>query len=185
MTNTKQPEALRLADAIDPPQIACLPETRAVAATELRRLHEEVKYIPALERVLDKQAAEILRLYEENKRLLAANKDSTNHFDALMADHKKLQNENETFKKCLFQMQNAAIELAKPEQEPVAWMWEDRTVTTDPDRADGTWIPLYTAPPKREWVGLHLDDIPETYAGDKSFLNIARWAEAKLKEKNT
>lgn len=40
------------------------------------------------------------------------------------------------------------------------------------------------AQPEREWVGLHLDDMPETYAGDKSFLNIARWAEAKLKEKN-
>ena len=38
--------------------------------------------------------------------------------------------------------------------------------------------------PRKEWVGLHLDDIPESYAGDKSFLNIARWAEAKLKEKN-
>ena len=40
-------------------------------------------------------------------------------------------------------------------------------------------------PPKREWVGLTLDDMPETYAGDKSFLNIAKWAEAKLKEKNS
>ena len=40
------------------------------------------------------------------------------------------------------------------------------------------------AQPEREWVGLTLDDIPESYAGDKSFLNIARWAEAKLKEKN-
>jgi hypothetical protein len=49
---------------------------------------------------------------------------------------------------------------------------------------NGESKPLYTAPPQREWVGLHLDDIPETYAGDKSFLNIARWAEAKLKEKN-
>ena len=38
---------------------------------------------------------------------------------------------------------------------------------------------------KRKWVGLHLDDMPETYAGDKSFLNIAKWAETKLKEKNT
>lgn len=37
---------------------------------------------------------------------------------------------------------------------------------------------------EREWVGLTLADIPETYAGDKSFLNIARWADAKLKEKN-
>jgi len=36
----------------------------------------------------------------------------------------------------------------------------------------------------KEWVGLTEDDMPETYAGDKSFLNIAKWAEAKLKEKN-
>ena len=35
---------------------------------------------------------------------------------------------------------------ARREQEPVAWMWADQTVTTDPDRADGTWTPLYTAP---------------------------------------
>ena len=27
--------------------------------------------------------------------------------------------------------------------EPVAWMWKDGTVTADPDRADGTWTPLY------------------------------------------
>ena len=33
--------------------------------------------------------------------------------------------------------------LAQPEQEPVAWMWKDGTVTTDPDRADGTWTKLY------------------------------------------
>ena len=39
--------------------------------------------------------------------------------------------------------------------------------------------------PKREWVGLHLDDMPEKYAGDRSFLDGANWAEAKLKEKNT
>jgi len=31
-------------------------------------------------------------------------------------------------------------------QEPVAWMWKDETITTDPDRADGTWTPLYTHP---------------------------------------
>ena len=57
--------------------------------------------------------------------------------------------------------------LAQPEQEPVRWFQQ-----------------FGDAPPKREWVGLTLDDMPETYAGDKSFLNIAKWAEAKLKEKN-
>jgi hypothetical protein len=35
------------------------------------------------------------------------------------------------------------------------------------------------------WVGLHWDDMPEEYAGDKSFLDGAKWAEAKLKGKNT
>ena len=37
---------------------------------------------------------------------------------------------------------------------------------------------------KREWVGLHLDDMPEEHVVDRSFLRGARWAEAKLKEKN-
>jgi hypothetical protein len=56
-----------------------------------------------------------------------------------------------------------------------------KDVTQNPDVIETA---LYTAPQQREWVGLHWDDIPETYAGDKSFLNIARWAEARLKEKN-
>ena len=39
--------------------------------------------------------------------------------------------------------------------------------------------------PEREWVGLHLDDVPEEHVVDRSFLRGARWAEVKLKEKNT
>ena len=31
-------------------------------------------------------------------------------------------------------------------QEPVAWMWKDGTLTSDPDFADGTWTPLFAAP---------------------------------------
>ncbi len=38
---------------------------------------------------------------------------------------------------------------------------------------------------KREWVGLNWDDLPEIYVGDTAFLHGAKWAEAKLKEKNT
>ena len=45
-------------------------------------------------------------------------------------------------------------------------------------------LSMSSLPPKRQWVGLHLDDIPETFVGDWSFLEGARWAEAKLKEKN-
>ena len=36
----------------------------------------------------------------------------------------------------------------------------------------------------KSWVGLHWDDMPEEYAGNRSFLEAAKWAEAKLKEKN-
>ena len=39
--------------------------------------------------------------------------------------------------------------------------------------------------PKRPWVGLTWEDMPEEHAGDSNFLSGARWAEAKLKERNT
>ena len=39
--------------------------------------------------------------------------------------------------------------------------------------------------PQRTWVGLNWDDLPEIYVGDKAFMHGAKWAEAKLKEKNT
>jgi hypothetical protein len=77
----------------------------------------------------------------------------------------------------------------------------------------GMTIPLYTTPPaapvqepcqyaidvampehrcvgkcqyaaQREWVGLNWDDLPEIYVGDTAFMHGAKWAEAKLKEKN-
>ena len=82
--------------------------------------------------------------------------------------------------------------LAQPEQEPVAWMVRDQVdgcrypsaLKNPAGSINGESQPLYTTPPK-QWVGLHLDDMPETYAGDRSFLEGAKWAEAKLKEKNT
>ena len=40
---------------------------------------------------------------------------------------------------------------------------------------------VYTKP----WVGLTWEDMPEEYAGDSNFLSGARWAEARLKERNT
>ena len=38
---------------------------------------------------------------------------------------------------------------------------------------------------QRPWVGLTWDDLPETAVGDVGFMQGAKWAEAKLKEKNT
>ena len=43
---------------------------------------------------------------------------------------------------------------------------------------------LYTHPPKREWVGLRWSDTPDEWLGNVSFMEGAKWAEAKLKEKN-
>jgi len=67
MTDTK-PEALRLAEWLE---TSPYHHDKLVAA-ELRRLHEEVRYNAALERVLDKQSTEILRLHEVNQELLEA-----------------------------------------------------------------------------------------------------------------
>ena len=49
-------------------------------------------------------------------------------------------------------------------------------------RTDG---PCYIPEPQRQWVGLNWDDLPEIYVGDTAFLHGAKWAEAKLREKNS
>ena len=71
------------------------------------------------------------------------------------------------------------------EQEPVAWISEGGDVSRSKRYMDEMGFkcnPLYTAPPKREWVGLTAPEVQECYD-----LNPARFAsriEAKLKEKN-
>ena len=92
----------------------------------------------------------------------------------------------------IFEMENAIREaLAEQpaqQQEPVAWMWKDGTVTTDPDRADGTWTSLYTSPPASEpWVGLTDEEVDECYYWkDRLWTTdeLVRHVEAKLREKN-
>jgi len=95
--------------------------------------------------------------------------------------------------------------LAQPEQEPVAWMcqeyraafmgdlqWFDEVEfvqpPNDPERYRNI-TPLYTSPPKREWVGLTHAELVEIY-NQKTWDTIETWdyeqaLEAKLKEKNT
>ena len=102
-----------------------------------------------------------------------------------------------------------AIEQAE-KQEPVAWVeWDDesdsRALGADPitskdemyDLLDGgSFKPLYTAPPKREWVGLTDKDrykaIRPLYNSDENARLAVEHSndeyeaiEAKLKEKNT
>lgn len=87
--------------------------------------------------------------------------------------------------------------MSQTEQEPVAWMTDYENIMHANDHArwgkfDGGKgferfsdyvIPLYTAPPQRPWVGL-TDEEALDCAG-WSVSNIARNAEAKLKETNT
>jgi hypothetical protein len=92
--------------------------------------------------------------------------------------------------------------LAQPEPKPVAWLepeWGERicpevgyevTITADHPK-DLCWVPLYPAPPQREWQGLTDEEILEEYRqsygddGNLTDVYFARAIEAKLKEKNT
>jgi len=89
-----------------------------------------------------------------------------------------------------------AIEEAE-KQEPVAWIQEDRivpelgydcTMTREHPKELG-YTPLYTAPPRKEWVGLDDEDwmnVPDFQKeGCELDAAIYDWIEARLKEKNT
>lgn len=85
--------------------------------------------------------------------------------------------------------------LAKPEQQPVAWMYKcggDTQINTlPPECYGGNWTrtPLYTAPPTKQWVGLTDEEFK--FIASKYLLNreaglgyFQEEIEAKLKEKN-
>ena len=86
----------------------------------------------------------------------------------------------------------SGTDIAQPEQEPVAWQDPQYKTLIEPHKAHPDWIPLYTAPPKREWVGLTDEDIDGIYKThhDKygkcktGGFEYERTIEAKLKEKN-
>ena len=75
--------------------------------------------------------------------------------------------------------------LAQPEQEPIGWFakgWQGVYVELMPEAADA--IPLYTAPPKREWVGLTYEEMTEIWENSGWYVRLFEAVEAKLKEKN-
>jgi hypothetical protein len=80
--------------------------------------------------------------------------------------------------------------LAQQEQEPKAWMLTDdsgmRFVSVDRPHPD--FVPLYTAPPRREWQSLSEEEINELshtmVKGHKSVNWLTRAIEQALKEKN-
>jgi hypothetical protein len=100
-----------------------------------------------------------------------------------------------------YRRQNAVMEmfysqfhpLAKQEQgEPVAYLVYDtgacsQYLAFDDELGDmdGCTIePLYTTP-HRTWVGLNWSDLPNEWVGKPAFMEGAKWADGKLKEKNT
>ncbi len=85
--------------------------------------------------------------------------------------------------------------LAQPEQEPVVWMYQDKSthevrfqkhMRDFVDHGATYETPLYTTPPQRTWVGLTDEDKAELDAkyGDDTLAHLDA-IEAKLKEKNT
>ena len=85
--------------------------------------------------------------------------------------------------------QERVDEIVKDEHEPVAWANSfdlqnfDMKVRTGPDL--NHTVPLYTAPTKREWVGLTEEEISAVdWKTNETLHDYARAIEAKLKEKN-
>ena len=106
----------------------------------------------------------------------------------------ELQFINASFLKCDKAAEALRQALAQPEQEPVAWINFNASTgkeTIDKDcHSELASIPLYAAPPKREWVGLTdhelkplCDEWQIIYGG--YVRPFAETIEAKLKEKNT
>lgn len=74
--------------------------------------------------------------------------------------------------------------------EPVAWMEDSIEFYAKDHPTNSCTIPLYTAPPRKEWVGLTDDEIwlktRDINRDEKGWgIKFARAIEAKLKEKNT
>ena len=80
----------------------------------------------------------------------------------------------------------------KVEQLPVAWLdvFTDKTYSNSEidEKAKADLTPLYTAPPKREWVGLTDEEIEYIWGITKpdyeDLFDFPRFIEAELREKN-
>lgn len=83
-------------------------------------------------------------------------------------------------------------ECKQPEQEPVAWIYRGNLHPFDPsDWAVEPVTPLYTSPPRREWVGLTGEEIDQGLVRTDYAMQTAgawrdgvEWAQAQLREKN-
>ena len=80
--------------------------------------------------------------------------------------------------------------LAQPKQEPLAWISTGPASmihwTSDKPAYGDDWVPLYTTPPQRTWVGLSDEEIEtliHRFDGDPH--TLLDEVNARLKDKNT
>ena len=93
-----------------------------------------------------------------------------------------------------FEEEIKAIEerLAQPESEPEPFGYFQLDLRLDAwvfNRDNNKGVAFYTAPPKKEWVGLTDDEIEDLWSEPVNFMysghyNAIRAIEAKLKDKN-
>jgi hypothetical protein len=100
---------------------------------------------------------------------------------------------------CVWTDHHPDCKLAQPQQEPVAWMyqeyrdddqfgWRDEILFTPPPN-DPIYFrnitPVYTHPPQRQWVGLTDEEVRKICVNEWGGYEQCRAIEAKLKEKNS
>ena len=75
--------------------------------------------------------------------------------------------------------------LAEPEQEPVCFLRETSWSYEIAPWDDPNGIPVYIAPPKREWVGIEPQEIGQIWAKHKEVYGFGIELEQVLTERNT
>jgi hypothetical protein len=140
---------------------------------------------------LRKAADMALYALENNLQLIEdyGSKEQLNiHHKAILALYKTLaQPEQEPFKPDWVNYRQGVADGAALEQQPVAWMLPDYGNVLSASEADGTGIyniPLFTAPPKREWVGLTEDEIKKVMQQWRNGYIDIKDVEQLLKDKN-
>ena len=76
-----------------------------------------------------------------------------------------------------------------PEQEPLAWISTGPASmihwTADKPAYGDDWVPLYTTPPQRTWVGLTDEEVNDLYNLGMGINATIEATEARLKDLNT
>jgi hypothetical protein len=137
--------------------------------------------------------------------------DEDYYSEAINALRQALVDADDTSQKCVVEMvkteHDRAVELGKAyergwnaalaQQEPVAWLSTDcigeRYLCFTKPKDNDPVQPLYTTPPKREWVGLTDEElydceeeagVPQYEISSADLYAFAQAIEAKLREKN-